>query len=77
MSIVNELSSDVAAAVLINAENKVQTDPKALMEIVRDFYSALRPLTKAARRRRTKVLPSIEPPAPSPKPNSRAASGNS
>ncbi len=77
MSIANELSSDVAAAVLINEVDKVQADPKALIEIVRDFYSALRPLTKAARHRRTKALSSFEPPSPSSKPNNRAASGNS
>lgn len=74
MCIANELSSDVAAAVLTTEVGKIQADPKALIEIVRDFYSALRPLTKAARHRRTKVLSSSEPPPPTP--NSRAASGN-
>ncbi len=73
MSIANELSSDVATAVLIHANDKVQSDPKKLIEIVRDFYAALRPLTKAARRRRIKPQASFEPSAP---PNSRAASGN-
>ncbi len=73
MSIANELSSDVAAAVLIHASDKVQVDPKTLIEIVRDFYSALRPLTEAARRRRTKALSSFEQPST---PHNCAASGN-
>jgi len=71
MAIANELSSDVAAAILTRESNKIQEDPKELAEIVRNFYSALRPLTTAARRRRKSGTSSSEPPS-----NSRAATDN-
>ncbi len=73
MAIANELSSDVAAAVLTHKENQTQADSKALIEIVRNFYSALRPLTVDARRRRMRSLAFGEAPPP---PNTRAATGN-
>lgn len=74
MAIANELSSDVATAVLAHGENGTQAERKALIEIVRNFYSALRPLTTEARRRRVRSqAPDETPPSSS---STRAASGN-
>ncbi len=75
MAIANELSSDVAAAVLKHDDDEVCVERKELIEIVRNFYLALRPLTIAARRQRMRVINSFEP-LSSPPPNNRAASGN-
>lgn len=52
MAIANELSSDVATAVLAHQENEDQSKTTELKEILLNFYSALRPLTTEARRRR-------------------------
>lgn len=59
MSIANELSSDVAAAVLARSSSsssgggaKTQTDARKLVELLLDFHSVLRALTHEARRRR-------------------------
>ncbi len=74
MAIANELSSDVAAAVLAHNEVGVEDKTENLVEIVRDFHSALRHLTVEARRSRVHQVQSTEP---SPSPINRAASGNS
>jgi hypothetical protein len=74
MAIANELSSDVAAAVLTHKDNKVQADRKELSEIVRNFYSALRPLTIASRRQRLRASLDTQPPSPTP--SSRAVSSS-
>jgi len=50
MGIANELSGDVAAAVFSHQTS--QAERKDLVEIVRNFYSALRPLIVEERRRR-------------------------
>ena len=55
MGIANELSSDVVAAVLARKSDGGQVGTKELLEIVRNFHSALRDLTDEERRRR--VLP--------------------
>lgn len=52
MGIANELSSDVAAAVLSHRASQAQSERKDLVEIVRNFHSALRPLILEERRRR-------------------------
>jgi hypothetical protein len=44
MGIPNELSSDVAAAVLARKDSQVQDGTLALIEIVRNFHSAMRDL---------------------------------
>ena len=74
MSIANELSSDVATAVLTRAASQTHTGAKELVDILLDFHSALRALTNEARRRR---LPSPLPSAAEPDASiKRAASGN-
>ena len=50
MAIANELSGEVAVAVLALAGNKEQPDKTKLKEILVNFYTALRPLTIASRR---------------------------
>ena len=52
MGIPNELSSDVAAAILAGKDQKVQAEPKELIEIVRNFHTAMRHLAVEERRRR-------------------------
>lgn len=69
MAIANELSSDVAAALLAHKENKGPSSEKELKELLLNFYSALRPLTTESRRRRVRT----SPPLPS---SGQAASGN-
>lgn len=75
MSIANELSSDVATAVLTSNASKTHTDAQVLVDILLAFHSALQALTNEARRRR---LPApintscAEPAAPI----KQAASGN-
>lgn len=51
MAIANELSGEVAVAVLALAGNEKQLDKTKLKEILVDFYSALHPLTVASRPR--------------------------
>jgi hypothetical protein len=55
MAIANELSSDVAAAVLAHKEKGARAEIRDLVEIIRNFYSVLRPLTVEARRRRIRT----------------------
>lgn len=72
MGIANELSSDVAAAVLAR-KDKEQAGKNELIEIVRNFHSALRDLTGEERqRRRAHTSSSSE----SRQANTRAASGH-
>ncbi len=72
MALANELSSDVATAVLAHKEDRAQGETKELLEIIRNFYSALRPLTAEARRRRLRRASSNKSQAPA----KRAVSGN-
>lgn len=69
MGIANELSSDVAAAVLARRPGET----KELVEIVRDFHSTMRDLVGEERRRRLSQLP---PTDSSPQANGQAASGS-
>ncbi|MBD0325316.1 MAG: hypothetical protein ICV68_02740 [Pyrinomonadaceae bacterium] len=57
MSIANELSSDVATAVLARNETRTPIDSQQLVGILLNFHSALRALTVEERRRR--LRPSI------------------
>ena len=52
MGIANELSSDVAAAVLSGEIERPQAGTNQLIEIVRSFHSAMRDLVGEERRRR-------------------------
>lgn len=52
MSIANELSSDVAAAVLARNETNLHTDAQGLVNILLDFHSTLRALMVEERRGR-------------------------
>lgn len=52
MGIANELSSDVAAAVLARKDQQPQAGTNELVEIVRNFHDAMRDLTGEERRRR-------------------------
>lgn len=70
MGIANELSSDVAAAVLARRPDAAET--KELVELVRDFHSAMRDLVGEERRRRLSQLPPAEP---SHRGSGQAASG--
>ena len=71
MGIPNELSSDVAAAILARKDPQVQQGSLALIEIVRDFHSAMRDLKSEERRRRLYATLKAEP----TEAGSRAASG--
>jgi hypothetical protein len=74
MSIANELSCDVVAAMLARKEDQTKSNSKALTEIVLEFHSTLRHLTDEERqRRRTQI---VFTPDPAPPDNSRTASGN-
>lgn len=55
MAIADELSGEVAVAVLAMAGNKEERDKKKLKEILVNFYSALHPLTVASRRKHSNV----------------------
>jgi hypothetical protein len=70
MAIANELSSDVATAVLAHKQ-KGQSNTTELKEILLNFYSALRPLTTESRRRRWRAQSSPATPA-----TGQAASNN-
>jgi hypothetical protein len=70
MGIANELSTDVAAAVLARKDPQVQAGTKELIEIVRNFHSAMCDL-KGEERRRARPGSSTE----LPQANSQAASG--
>lgn len=71
MGIANELSSDVAAAVLTRRDHRAQPEMKDLLEIVRNFHSAMRDLTGEERRHRIYASSSAE----LPQANSQTASG--
>lgn len=71
MGIPNELSSDVAAAVLARKDPQLQDGALALIEIVRNFHSAMRDLKIEERRRRLYAISPTEPPQAS----SQTASG--
>lgn len=71
MGIANELSSDVAAAVLARKDEQPQGGTNELVEIVRNFHSAMRDLTSEERRRRIYASSSSE----SAQANAQAASG--
>ena len=71
MGIPNELSSDVAAAVLARKDPQVQDGTLALIEIIRNFHSAMRDLKNEERRRRLYANSPAEPTQAS----SQAASG--
>lgn len=73
MGIANELSSDVAAAVLSGEIERPQARTNQLIEIVRSFHSAMRDLTGEERRRRIHANSSSE----SAQANSRVAFGSS
>jgi len=74
MSIANELSCDVVAAMLARKEDQTKSNSKALTEIVLEFHSTLRHLTDEERQRRRAQI--LVTPEPAPPYNSRAASGN-
>ncbi len=77
MSIANELSCDVAAAMLTSKEGHTTVGNKALTDIVLEFHTTLRRLMGESRQhRRSQIL--ITPPpssSSSPSSNSSAASG--
>ena len=50
MSIANELSTDVAAAVLTGKEDESRRDAGELVDVVMEVHSTLRRLTAEARR---------------------------
>ncbi|HYP52386.1 MAG TPA: hypothetical protein VEQ42_02535 [Pyrinomonadaceae bacterium] len=71
MSISNELSCDVAAAMLAPKEG--EASGRNLAEVVLAFHSAMRQLEGAGReRRRAQIPPNIPPASPD---NADAASG--
>ena len=55
MAIANELSGEVAVAVLALEGNEKDRDKTRLKEILVNFYSALRPLSAASRRKHVRV----------------------
>ena len=69
MGIANELSGEVAAAVLARRPDAARAEAKELIEIVRDFHSAMRDLESEERSRRASQLLAAES-------STRAASGN-
>jgi len=71
MGIANELSSDVAAAILVGKNRQVQAETKDLIEIVRNFHTAMRHLAGEERRRRIAASFSAE----SSRVNRQTASG--
>lgn len=52
MSIANELSCDVAAAMLARRDDAVEADQKNLSDIVLEVHTTLRQMTNEARRKR-------------------------
>lgn len=60
MCIANELSSEVAAAVFERRPGTARAEAKELVEIVRDFHSAMRDLVSDERRRRVAQLPAAD-----------------
>lgn len=62
MSIANELSSDVAAAVLARKDNESLADSSILKDVVMKVHSTLRHLTTEARKKRNGSDSSAESP---------------
>lgn len=62
MSISNELSSDLAAALLADRSNEEPSDTKQRIAIVAEVHSALRQLTAEERKERRRLIQAIEPP---------------
>ncbi len=56
MSIANELTSEVAAAVLANDKEKGQEQREELTKVMLEVHSTLRRLTSAERRRRAQTI---------------------
>ena len=63
MSIANELSCDVAAAVFAKQEAQVQPDAEQLTELVLTLHTTLRQMTSEARDRRRAQLSARPAPA--------------
>ncbi|MGH9900841.1 MAG: hypothetical protein ACRD68_03275 [Pyrinomonadaceae bacterium] len=74
MSIANELSCDVAAAMLAQREGRINTGRQELTEIVLEFHSTLRRLTGEARQRRRSQI--LLPPSQEMNNNTGAVPGN-
>ncbi len=72
MSIANELSCDVAAALLAGQVNPRVLSEKTLTALVLEVHTTLRRLTDADRRRRRAHRPEV---LPKPTSNGNAASG--
>ncbi len=70
MGIANELSSEVAAAVFERRPETARAETQELVEIVRDFHSAMRDLVSEERRHRVAQLSAADSTAP------QAASGS-
>jgi hypothetical protein len=73
MSIANELSSDVATAMLSRKDSETEPDTSELAGTVIEVHSTLRRMTRAARR---KKLHPQESPADESLRSNNAASGN-
>ncbi len=54
MSIANELSSDVAAAVLTRESDEPAVEARKLLDVVKEVHSTLRHLTAAARKKKSR-----------------------
>lgn len=74
MSIANELSCDLVAAMLAHKEGQTKTNGKALTEIVLEFHSTLRHLTGEERQRRRAQI--LFAPESTPPDKSKVASGD-
>jgi hypothetical protein len=61
MSIANELSSEVAAAMLTNEKDKGSVNPNELLSVVLEVHTTLRRMTQESRR---KSLRSLSDPSP-------------
>ncbi len=64
MSIANELSSDVAAAVLARENEEPAVEARKLLDLVKEVHTTLRHLTASARKK-TRDSGKISQPAPS------------
>jgi predicted transcriptional regulator len=60
MSIANELSSDIAAAVLARKNDEASVDSSELKDVVMQVHSTLRHLTTEARKRNRRSQSSAE-----------------
>lgn len=73
MSIANELSSDVATAMLAQKDNETEQDASELAGVVMEVHSTLRRMTLDGRRKKRR---SQTPPADESPRSNNAASGN-